>query len=195
LWHGVLSDSTFFAALTTFDQDLAEKVRAAGCECGGRLDSARYPRKPRGGPADLGAEYGWRSSFCCARDGCRRRVTPPSVRFLGRRVYLGVVVVLVTAMENGLSVRRVAELNAHLGIGLRTLRRWRTWWRSAFVESRLWRGARGRFLPPLEESDLPHSLLARFGGAAAARALGVLELLAPLTTTSAGANATGFGRC
>ena len=110
MWHAVLRDSTFYATLTRFDHDLADAVRAAGCGCGGRLDRARYPRKPRGGPPGLGAEYEWRLSFCCARDGCRRRLTPPSVRYLGRRVYLGVVVVLVSAMTHGLSVRRVAAL-------------------------------------------------------------------------------------
>ncbi len=184
MWHAVLRDSTFFATLTRFDHDLADRVRAAGCGCGGRLDSARYPRKPRGGPAELGSEYEWRLSFCCARDGCRRRVTPPSVRYLGRRVYLGVVVVLVSAMTHGLSVRRVSELHAHLGIGLRTLRRWREWWRHAFVESRFWRGVGGRLMPPIEEDALPASLLERFGGDAAVRAVRVLELLAPITTRS-----------
>ena len=64
----------------------------------GMLHSARYPRKPRGGLDDLGPDYATRLSFCCAVDGCRRRTTPPSVRYLGRRVYLGAVVVLVTAM-------------------------------------------------------------------------------------------------
>jgi hypothetical protein len=156
LWHGVLSDSRFFATLTKFDEDLAAEWRVARCRwCGGRLDSARYPRKPRGGPADLGAEYAWRLSFCCAREGCRRRVTPPLVRYLGRRVYLGVVVVLVSAMEHGLSLRRVAKLNEDLGIGLRTLRRWRQWWRAVFVSTRFWHGARGRFMPPcLQRSEI-----------------------------------------
>lgn len=184
MWHGVLSDSRFFSTLTKFDEDLAAEVRAAGCGCGGRLDSARYPRKPRGGPADLGPEYEWRLSFCCAADGCRRRVTPPSVRYLGRRVYLGVVVVLVSAMEHGLSLRRVAELNQHLGIGLRTLRRWRQWWRTVFVHTALWRGICGRFVPPVEERALPYALLERFGGAGAARGLALLRLLSPLTTTA-----------
>jgi hypothetical protein len=185
LWHGVLSDSRFFSTLVRFDEDLAAEVRAAGCECGGRLHSARYPRKPRGGPADLGPEYGWRLSFCCAEEGCRRRVTPPSVRYLGRRVYLGVVVVLVAAMEQGLSLRRVAALNQHLGIGLRTLRRWRQWWRVALVRTPHWRGVRGRFMPPINEAALPYALLERFGGAAAECVLSVLRLLAPLTTRSA----------
>lgn len=183
MWHGVLSDSRFFSTLTKFDEDLAAEVRAAGCGCGGRLDSARYPRKPRGGPADLGAAYEWRLSFCCAAEGCRRRVTPPSVRYLGRRVYLGVVVVLVSAMEHGLSLRRVAELNQHLGIGLRTLRRWRQWWRTGFVHTALWHGACGRFVPPVEESALPYALLERFGGAGAERGLAMLRFLSPLTTT------------
>jgi hypothetical protein len=194
LWHDVLSDARFYSALTQFDQDIAARVRAAGCGCGGRLDSARYPRKPRGGPADLGAAYDWRLSFCCAEDGCRRRMTPPSVRYLGRRVYLGVVVVLVSAMEHGLSVRRVAALNAHLGIGLRTLRRWRQWWRSTFVRSRLWHSARGRFMPPVAERALPHALLARFAGAPARQALGVLEFLSALTTTAARGQREGAGR-
>ncbi|NLS97786.1 MAG: hypothetical protein GXX96_37065 [Planctomycetaceae bacterium] len=35
------------------------------------------------------------------RDGCRKRTTPLSVRFLGRKVYLGAVVVLVAAMRQG----------------------------------------------------------------------------------------------
>ena len=182
MWHAVLSDSRFFSTLTKLDEDLAAQRRAAGCRCGGRLDSARYPRKPRGGPADLGAEYTWRLSFCCAEEGCRRRVTPPSVRYLGRRVYLGVVVVLVSAMEHGLSLRRVAKLNEHLGIGLRTLRRWRQWWHAAFVESPLWRAARGRFVPPVCAAVLPHSLLERFAGSPAEQVLGALVFLSPLTT-------------
>lgn len=194
MWHGVLSDSRLFSTLAKFDEDLAAQVRAAGCGCGGRLDSARYPRKPRGGPADLGAEYAWRLSFCCAREGCRRRVTPPSVRYLGRRVYLGVVVVLVSAMEHGLSLRRVAELNQHLGIGLRTLRRWRQWWRSAFVRTALWRGARGRFVPPVGESTLPHSLVERFGGSAVERLLSALGFLSALTTRSSPSGRGSVGR-
>ena len=154
MWHTVLRDSTFFAILTTIDHDLAERMRAAGCVwCGGRLHSPRYPRKPRGRPTGLGREYEWRLSFCCARDGCRRRMTPPSVRYLGRRVYLGVAVVLVSAMTHGLSVRRVAELHAHLGVGLRTLRRWRRWWHESFFEpSASWRSCCSRVF---RRVDLP----------------------------------------
>ncbi len=67
-----------FDLLFAADQDLAANAQAAGCPaCGGRLHRARYPRKPRAGPPDLGPEYDWRFSFCCAAEGCRRRATPP----------------------------------------------------------------------------------------------------------------------
>jgi hypothetical protein len=102
------------------------------------------------------------------------------------------VVVLVAAMEHGLSLRRVAKLNQHLGIGLRTLRRWRQWWRTAFVHTALWRSAGGRFVPPVEERALPYALLERFGGTGAERGLALLSFLSPLTTTRA--DAEGFGR-
>ena len=60
-----------------------------------------------------------------AEEGCRRRHTPPSVRFLGRRVYVGLVVVLVSAMRHGLTAPRVQRLREQLGIDRQTLERWR----------------------------------------------------------------------
>ena len=69
--------------------------------CGGVLHSVGIRRKPRGRPAGLGEEHDQRFSFCCAADGCRTRKTPPSFRFLGRKVYLGAVVVLVAGDAAG----------------------------------------------------------------------------------------------
>ncbi len=67
----------------------------------------RYPRKPRGvARRVVDDSIGTRLSFCCAREGCRRRHTPASVRFLCRRVFLGAVVVLVTALSSGLTGKR-----------------------------------------------------------------------------------------
>ena len=87
MYQTLLRDASFFELLLRFDDDLAAAVRQAGCGvCGGVLHSARYRRKPRGGPAGLGAEHALRQSFCCAAEGCRRRATPPSLRFLGRKV-------------------------------------------------------------------------------------------------------------
>ena len=47
--------------------------------------------------APAGEEFVRRFSLCCGREGCRKRATPPSLRFLGRRVYL-CAVVLVASM-------------------------------------------------------------------------------------------------
>ena len=95
MYQRLLREASFFELLLQFDEDLAGEVREAGCPCGGVLHSARYPRKPRGGPESLGREHAMRASFCCAEDGCRRRATPPSLRFLGRKVFFGVVVLLL----------------------------------------------------------------------------------------------------
>jgi hypothetical protein len=175
-----------FEVLFAVDQDLAAGARAAGCPaCGDRLHSARYPRKPRGGPADLSLGYEWRFSFCCAGEGCRRRATPPSVRFLGRRVYLGAVVVLVTALQAGITPMRAQRLRELLGVNVRTLKRWRSWWRTTFVATAFWRAVHGRFVPSVKIETLPASLLERFLSLdQQSRLVHMLRFVCPLTTAS-----------
>ena len=188
--HALLSDSTLYKLLLEFDRDLAAKARDAGCTCGGVLHAADYPRKPRGGPEGLPGEYRSRLSFCCAVDGCRKRTTPASMRFLGRRVYLAAVVVLATAMEGGISAKRAARLRELVGVSLRTLKRWRVWWRAQFIENSFWKQERGRFSPPVDVEALPASLLERFSGEdERGRLIQTLAFLKPLTTTSAGKEA------
>ena len=114
MYHDLPRDASFWSFLFSVDQDLAETARKKACPCGGRLHCANYPRKPRGAPDQLPEPQCLRLSFCCDRDGCRKRVTPPSVRFLGRKVYLGAVVILVSAMRQGPSPRRVRELSTAL---------------------------------------------------------------------------------
>jgi len=179
-----LEDAKFWRLLWRFDEDLAAEVRARGCPlCGAPLHSARYPRKPRGVPrAVLGESHRYRLSLCCARDGCRRRETPPSVRFLGRRVYLATVVVLVTALSQGLVGARRSRLREQFGVGERTLRRWRRWWTEVFPATRWWRAERGRFIPPVEAAQLPGALLERFSAAEPPTQMcDVLAFLAPLS--------------
>ena len=181
----VLQDSRLYRFLFTIDRETAEKAQAEGCFCDGRLHRADYDRKPRGGPSDLDPVYDKRFSFCCAREGCRSRKTPPSVRFLGRRVYLGAVVLLVSAMQGGITDKRAADLKKRLGVSRRTLWRWRSWWRRTFSESNLWKRERGRFMPPLNDDTLPSSLLERFTGEdERSRLIQALSFLAPLTTQS-----------
>jgi len=185
LCHKLLADASLYAFLERCDQDLADEARAGGClVCGGKVHSARYRRKPRGGPAGLGGDFERRLSFCCSREGCRSRLTPPSLRFLGRRVYLGAVVALVSAMRSGPSPMRVAELTKLVGASRRTIERWRRWWGEAFAGSPFWKAAAGRFVPPIGREDLVRSLLSRFAGDERERLIGMLRFLAPLTAGS-----------
>ena len=184
--HSFLNDSSFYQLLTGLDEALAAAAQADGCPfCGGVLHRACYPRKPRGvGRGLLGLAYQWRWSFCCANDGCRRRTTPPSVRFLGRRVYLGVVVVLATALHSGLSARRLAWLGQHVPLSAQTLARWRQWWQKTFVATRFWQRARGRLAEPLAPATLPAALLARFGAPLREAVVALLRFIAPVSTSS-----------
>jgi hypothetical protein len=165
------------------DSDLAQQCRQGGClHCPGKLHGAKYKRKPRGGFQE--DEVIYRASFCCDQDGCRKRHTPPSVRFLGRRVYWGIVVVLVSAIQQGLKPERVRVLRAGLSIDRRTLERWREWWLETFVKSSFWKAARARFMPMICETTLPQSLAEAFGIDRHDRLLDLLKFLSPLTTPS-----------
>jgi hypothetical protein len=184
LYTSAFTDATLFDALTEIDRELAAIAQVGGCRhCAGRLDHADYPRKPRGGPPNLSAAYDTRLSFCCA--SCRKRLTPPSVRFLGRKVYLGAIVVVAAVLRQGPTPWRVARLRDQLGVSADTLRRWHRWWRDAFVRTAFWRVARSRILPPVDSADLPRALLVRFIGDGLAPVMAMLRFLSPLTTTSA----------
>jgi len=179
--HSALLDAKFFEFLERIDEDEAARTRAGGCPvCGCRLDSARYPRKPRGGPRDFDEQPHYRLSFCGAI--CRNRTTPVSVCFLGRRVYWAGVVVLATALRSGLNDRRGQQLSRLIGVPKRTLKRWRTWWLNDFVDGPFWKNARAQFMPPVEAAALPASLLERFCGSDLSQQLvAALRFLAPLS--------------
>jgi len=174
----LLKDGQLCKLLEKVDDELAGKAEKQGCShCGeAKLHRGDYDRKPRGGP-------GWdkRRSFNCAREGCRKRKTPSSVRFLGRRVYAGVVVILVSAMMHGVTARRVERLRLELGIDRRTLERWREWWLETFVESGFWKGARAQFMPRLDEETVPLSLVDAFGAEERDGMVDLLRCLSPIS--------------
>ena len=185
--RAVLCHCAFFELLLGVDLDLLSSSQAQPCpHCGGRLHRGDYRRKPRGEPEDLPEGFSIRFSLCCSQDGCRRRLTPFSVRFLARRVYVGAAVVLVAAAMQGLSPARVRRLSKVLRIPPRTARRWLAWWQSTFAESRFFRSIRGLLRQPIEAEALPLGLLdvcAR--GQPGQTALTVLEPLQPITSCSA----------
>jgi len=108
------------------------------------------------------------------------------VRFLGRRVYVGFVVVLKTALHQGLNAARLAQLRAVLPeIGRRTVERWRQWWREHFAATAFWKVARARLSPPLLPAQLPLGLCERFPIACPEGLGKLLHWLSPLSAVSA----------
>jgi hypothetical protein len=182
LYQSLLQDSRYLDLLLKVDADLAAETRRAGCDCGGVLHSARYDRKPRGGPAGVGPENAVRFSFCCATEGCRRRATPPSLRFLGRKVFFGVLVLLVPILRDGPTPERLARLSERFAVSARTVRRWMGFWRETFVASRVWQAARGRFAAPVDAEAMPGSLVDAFSEISDPqdRIVAVLRLVSPI---------------
>jgi hypothetical protein len=99
----------------------------------------------------------------CASDGCRRRTTPASILFLGRKVFFGAAIVLICALAQGLDTKRVAALRKLLGVSWHTMRRWKKWWLEIFPLSRGFKSARGFLAVSFDIERLPASLLASFG--------------------------------
>jgi hypothetical protein len=189
--HESMFGEEWFASLEEFDRQIAQAVAAEGCRhCGGPLHQGNYERKPRGAQiAGAGEAFTVRHSLCCGREGCRRRALPPSLRFLGRRVYLEAVVLLATVQA--MALERLRQAREATGVPVRTLRRWHRWWTEAFPSSVVWTELRARFVPPPPaESDLPRSLIERAEGVLGVEAVATNVLLlaarwlSPVTTQS-----------
>lgn len=179
MYDAIAQDPSFFRFLSQIDTELAAETRGGGCQhCSGRLHKADFPRKPRGCPAAVIEEYSWRLSFTCGR--CDLRATPPSVRFLGRRVYLAAALLLSSPPDSA-SARDLQRL---LGVSRRTVMRWRRWWTQDFTRTSVWRSLRSRLMPPIACVQLPQSLLDRFGSKEpTVRMAQALRLLSPLSVS------------
>ena len=181
--HRFLADARLYPLLFKIDRDLAQKTKAARCVyCGAVLHVANYDRKPRGVDDQFKAEVSTRFSYCCAE--CRRRTTPPSVRFLGRKVYLGVVVVLITAMQQGLSPQGEKVILKNLAVDRKTVEAWKKWWTEAFQQTDYWKEARRQIVFALPAVlKLPFSLLTHFDTEICLENLcRCLRFLSPITT-------------
>jgi len=200
--HDLRLGVELFAWLAEMDGKLARWVAADGCQrCGGPLHQGNYRRKPRGAKmAEASEAFGLRYSLCCGREGCRRRVLPPSLRFFGRRVYVEAVVLVASVVA--LLLGAVGSASKVTEVPARTLKRWAVWWREVFPQSRAWQEIRGLLVPSPEEALLPRSLyerleqeLSRGGSARCPGEVCVIaaQLLAPCTTQSL-PNASRFVR-
>lgn len=179
----------FHAVLLELDRRALDRVRAAGClGCQGPLYAAHYARKARGLSEEAAAagRYGVRLSLCCGREGCRKRATPPSVRFDGRRVYAAIAVLVLSLRASERAERQVATalVQAAPAPSWPTRSRWRSWWRSGLLQTPWMSVLRGHFDRPVDAERSPASLLSMFGGGIAAQCRGLLVALSPLTTRS-----------
>jgi len=187
LYQALLTDARFHQQLLDFDRDLAAIARDAGCgSCSGRLHSAPFARKPRGVPPGVSEDYRQRFSFCCSEDGCRKRATPASLRFLGRKEWLATVVTLATAMQQGSTAQRERRLLVAFGIDRRTLGRWRKWWLETF-SGQFRPRVLASLMPPLDLLGVPRTLLDRFAGELPQKLVHLLQFLAPLSGGGAAA--------
>lgn len=183
--HEVASGANFWSLLTRIDEAICEAVRRAGCgRCGGRLDRSDYSRKPRGGALVAASEMDGdphRLSLCCDRRGCRRRSTPPSVRFFGRRVYVGAVFLLAASFA---VVRPIVDVVLEVLVPLRTIRRWLGWWQADLPQRPLFTLLRAHLAVPLDCARLPASFLERLGRLSDETIEKALRMFSPLTTGS-----------
>lgn len=174
MYASIIAVASFWSQLVEIDRELQRSMIAQGCPwCGGPLHVGDHPRKPRGLPDGLGDLWSKRFNTCCGR--CRRRSMPRSVRFLGRRVYVGAIVILATMFALVCDAAR------------QTVDRWSAWWTQTLPATTWWRQMRGQFDRPVDSTRLPASLLQRYeasrGGPSAEALVDMLLALGPMTTS------------
>ena len=186
LYQTLLFDATLYTALARLDEEIAAEAKSKGCQfCGGVLHNGQYPRKPRCIPSQVEDLFQFRASFCCSRRECRRRTTPLSVRFLGRKVFSSAAIVLVTVLRHGPTPERLSRICQLTGVSARTVTRWRMWWQSVVPRTGWWRTARGFFPRPVGELTMPASLLEVFTtGDVKAGLIALLRFVSPLSSAS-----------
>jgi hypothetical protein len=74
-----------------------------------------------------------------------------------------------------------ARLSVSLDVPVRTLQRWRQWWRQQFSLTPLWQSCGARFMPPVATDSFPAGLLERFAGNAEEALMRLLLFLSPIT--------------
>ena len=103
------------------------------------------------------------------------------MRFLGPRVFIATVVVLIAMLQQGASDARLQGLAHVVSVDRHTVERWRRWWRDTFTATPFWQAARATLMPPVEHAALPAALLDRFAGDAGDRLVALLRFLGPIT--------------
>jgi len=180
--HKFLFDANFHLFLNKIDQEFSEEIKQKGCPfCGEKLHQADYPRSPLGMPQLFRDLYERRLSFCC--EVCRKRTTPPSVRFFGRRWYPAPLFILISLLTLGINKRRQTQIHRYFGINvsLSTWKRWRQWWEESFMTKPFWQKMNW-IVPPLQRNGpFPRAFLEVFQGKFEEKMFLILRFISPLT--------------
>lgn len=188
LWDVLHSAKTYQLGVRV-DEDIVRKAQSSGCSqpgCSGHLYRTDYQRKARV-PYEVHVqdELAQRYSLCCGSEGCRKRYTPPSVRFWGRRWYAGVVVLLVSVVSSGSHTNRL-ELNklmTTLNVDMRTVKRWKAWWRTTFERTKFWQAKQGLLSPLQHELPALERLWLAYWNETADSVITLLQFLSPITVS------------
>lgn len=150
--------------LYSIDEKIAKKFQENPCKrCSSKLHKNYFPRKPRGVPPEFEVYFSSRFSFSCGR--CRKRATSPSTRFLGRKVYISLFVVLIPylVLANLNKSNLFSKLiNLHpKTFSMITLKRWLRWWNNV-PYSRIWKKIGGSLRPNINSLALPFFIVEQF---------------------------------
>jgi len=160
--HNSNCSSSLYRFLQQIDLDTVNAAQAVPCaHCGGKLDRADFKRKARGANIDP-EEKMVRYSLCCRVVGCRKRFTCDSLRFMGRKVYLGFFVLFASSLPKDRQVSSIHSLSKELELSHQTLSSWLKYWREDFPRSVFWRREQSLFTAPIVEDNFAILLTSRF---------------------------------
>lgn len=140
-----------YFVLEKIDMVLAKIAHERHCQhCGGPLDVANYGRKIRGNGLDKPViKYG----LCCRQEGCRKRATVESVRFVGGFIYSSMTILLACYLLNGSQIR-FKNILRRFNLNPRTLKRWNIFWSEIFEKTAFWKEHRVKINLNLDGSVL-----------------------------------------
>lgn len=153
-------DIAFSEALYQEDKKIAQRFYKQNCQydCSGIYYTSNYPRKPRGITPESEHHYNFRFSFCCSN--CRLRFTPETVRFLGRKVYVALFIMMILSTNEKLQ-NELIELPPQ-SIAPITFKRWIVWWDLIVQKSPAWKKLVGLLSANIENIFLPLFIVDQF---------------------------------
>lgn len=181
MYTKIYLEATFWLLLSKIDEKIARFYHQIPCiYCTKKMYWGNYPRKPRGIPSIAEDFFAFRYSHCCS--GCRKRRTPPSARFLGRRVYVAIFVMMFFYPDTDDDHSELLN-SMSIGMDLMTPVRWSAWWSIDIPVSCIWKKICGPLGVNTNNEFLPHFISHQFANNninAEEALLALLKFLSPI---------------